>query len=131
MKYLIAVFILLSSVLVFADGESTTDVGTVFDIMTDISNWFENGLYESADSIFQRMAAWVIVWIIDAKLFMLGLGLEVAEVFIDAIGISQFLNSSFSSLDNQTANFVTYLKIPEAVNLLISAYTTRFVMGLI
>ena len=131
MRYFIAIYLLFVSMYSFANTGGSGDAGSVFDALTEITAWFSNGLYESADSIFQRIAAWVIVWMLEAKLFMLSLGLEIAELFIDALGISEVLNSAFASLDSKVANFVTYLKIPEAINILISAYTTRFVMGLI
>jgi len=131
-KYLIIVFLLFSSSFAFsAEDASSGTLGSVFDALTDITSWFSDGLYEAADNLFQRMAAWVIIWILEAKLFMLGLGIEIAELFIEALGISDLLNSAFSSLDSKVSNFVYYLKIPEAINILISAYTTRFVMSLV
>lgn len=132
MKYLIIVFLLFSSSFAFsAEDASSGTLGSVFDALTDITSWFSDGLYDAADNVFQRMAAWVIIWILEAKLFMLGLGIEIAELFIEALGISDLLNSAFSSLDSKVSNFVYYLKIPEAINILISAYTTRFVMSLV
>jgi hypothetical protein len=131
-KYLIIVFLLFSSSFAFsAEDASSGTLGSVFDALTDITSWFSDGLYDAADNVFQRMAAWVIIWILEAKLFMLGLGIEIAELFIEALGISDLLNSAFSSLDSKVSNFVYYLKIPEAINILISAYTTRFVMSLV
>ena len=132
MKYLIIVLLVFSAPFALSAEESSSDsLGSVFDALTDITNWFSDGLYEAADNVFQRMAAWVIIWILEAKLFMLGLGIDVAELFIEALGISELLNSAFSSLDSKISNFVYYLKIPEAINILISAYATRFVMDLV
>lgn len=132
MKYLIIALLVFSTPFAFsAEDASSGSLGSVFDALTDIAGWFADGLYETADNVFQRIAVWVIVWMLEAKLFMLGFGIEIAELFIEALGISEVLNDAFSSLDSKISNFIYYLRIPEAINILLSAYATRFVMGLV
>ena len=130
MKYLTAFTLVFFSAFAFSE-ESSGDLGTVFDFLSDTAEWFGNGMYHAADNLFQRIAAWVIVWMIEAKLFMLQIGMELSELFINSLGISQAINNAFNSLDSNIAALVMFLRIPEAINILLSAYTTRFVMSLI
>ncbi len=57
---------------------------------------------------------------------------EVAQEILIETQISQHMSSSWSALDGEAANLVYGLKVPEAINIILTAFVTKFglrVMG--
>jgi hypothetical protein len=64
---------------------------------------------------------------IEFKIFMLKFAWDVAKELLTSLNISPLIASAWSQLDSRVLQFITFFRIPEGINLLISAYTTRFV----
>ncbi len=63
------------------------------------------------------------------KLNGITLSFEIAESILNDLDISSHIEQSFSFIDSQTLLIANYFKIPAFIEILITAYTTRFVMG--
>ena len=63
------------------------------------------------------------------KLSGITLSFEIAESIMNDLDISSHIEQSFSFIDSQTLLIANYFKIPAFIEILITAYTTRFVMG--
>ena len=82
-------------------------------------------------SFFQSITSHVLIWWLKVKLAGVVYAWGVAQAIIVNIGISSQLNSAWSSIDSTLMSYLTVLKIPDAINVLLSAQVTRFVMGLL
>lgn len=129
----LSVFILLIlfPVFVLANDQPASAPQSVLQNLSAMLEWFDNASYEWADSILERVAAWYIVWTLDMKLFWLQLSLDISEGIVNSLGVSSEIQRYLSALDSEIANFVFWLKIPEAINAILSAYGVRIIMGMI
>lgn len=132
MKYcLLASLLMFTGIAFAADTPSESGNQSLLDNIGSIIGWFEVGSYKWADTMLERIASWVIVWWLEAKLFALQLSLSIAETFISALGISDTIQAALNGLPDKVTSFVLWLKIPEALNTIISAYGVRIVMGML
>ncbi|WP_236012346.1 DUF2523 family protein, partial [Marinobacter mangrovi] len=52
----------------------------------------------------------------------------VAKAALDQLTITDQLNQAWASLDSYILGWLTYLRVPDAVNIVLNAFVTRFVM---
>ena len=102
---------------------------SIIGFFNDVVN-FLNGMPDASDSYWERIVMWVIITYLEAKLYMLEISYEIAGSIIQSIGLSAAINSAWSNVPGDVFSVLAYLKIPEAINMLISAFITRFVMDL-
>jgi hypothetical protein len=63
------------------------------------------------------------------KLNTMALSFDIAGSILNDLDISSHIQDSFSYVDSQTLMIANYFKIPNFIELILTAYTTRFVMG--
>jgi len=129
MKYLILFFLVCPIVAFAEDGTGTG--GSIIDAISEMVSFISDGVYETADNILQRIAFWYIIWSIEAKLFFLDIAVGIAEFFVSSLGISEALDAALSAIDPKISEFIFYLRIPEAFNIILSAHVTRYIMSMI
>lgn len=102
-------------------------VNAVVTFQDEVTKFFEVDLYQ----IFTDYVAYLIIqaqvayWKI--KLSALSFSWDVAQSIISQLGISSYISSAFSSLDSDLLDVISYIKIPDFVNIIVSAVTTKFV----
>lgn len=101
-----------------------------FDLINDFIVFF-NDLPDKSDAYWERIIVWLLISYLEAKLFFLEISYEIASALIDSIGLSDAINSAWSNIPSAPRAVMTYLKIPEAINMIMSAYVTRFLLGLL
>lgn len=104
---------------------------SVIDGLNALLNFVDIGIYEYTDTYFERFSAWLIVFYLELKLWGLEFSWSIAQVILDGLDISTMLSSSWASIDSGILNILTFFKIPECLNVVVSAFTTRFVLDLI
>jgi len=127
-RYVVAILCLLPAAAFAADSSSGSSLS---DTLQTFIDFISTGIYESADTILERVAAWYIVWHLELKMFWLQMAVSVAEGFIDGIGISGLINSALGGIDSAVSGIVFYLKIPEAINMILSARVARLILDLL
>jgi hypothetical protein len=85
---------------------------------------------DNTDVFWERAIVWCLITYLEIKLYMMQVSYDLASSILDAINISGIIGSAFSSMDSSILGAVTYLRIPEAINIILSAMVTRFVMDL-
>jgi hypothetical protein len=90
-----------------------------------------NELPNKADSYWERIILWVIILWIELKVVAIDLAWTLASGILSSAGISQHIQSAWSLIPSQAASFLSYLRVPEAINLIMTSYLTRFIMGLL
>lgn len=93
----------------------------------DVYNFFHGGLYE----LLTKWTAWFIRWFVvgmfKAKIAALTFAYDVAQELITSMNLSAYLNNAYASLESRTLAALTFFRIPEAINIIISASVTKFV----
>jgi hypothetical protein len=90
-----------------------------------------NDIPAKADSYWERIILWVIILWIELKIASIDFAWSLASGFLASVGISNHIQSAWSLLPSQAAAFLSYLRVPEAINLIITSYITRFILGLL
>lgn len=109
-----------------------------FPFITDILNFFQAiwdwvyvGIYDFVKSAFVLLTKYGIQAYFASMLFAADVGFEVFSELMQDIGVSQYVQSSYASLDVKLRSALSFFGIPEAVNMIVSAIGTRFAMRFI
>lgn len=103
-------------------------------IIEAINRFFEfssSGIFDFIHSLAVQLQYYFVIWSIKAKVFFLSVSWEVAKTLLSNFGISTLLNNAWSSFDSELVSYLTLLKVPEGLNIIIQAYITKFSMRLI
>lgn len=90
-----------------------------------------NNFADNSDSFWERIILWLTITYFEIKLTVIEFSYSIASSFLDAVNISQLISQYWSSLDSSILGALSYLRIPEALNIILSALATRFVMDLL
>ncbi len=126
---LLLVALVCLPVFAFAEEDTDSTVSTI-DFFQYVADWIAEGSYQQADSILERVSVWVIVWYLEFKISAISMASSIADVVVGSFGFSELIRSSLNSLDSRTASLVFYMKIPDAMAMILSAYLTRFILEL-
>lgn len=78
-----------------------------------------------------KSAAWFVIAATQAKIEFVKFSWEVAQEVLNQLNISATINQYWSSIDSKVMGVLTFLKLPEALNLILNAHLTRYVMGIL
>lgn len=95
----------------------------------DIDDIRSTGIYEFVTKFFAEYIKWAIVGWYKFKLQGVIFAYDIATEILSSINLSEQIDKAFSSLDSQVVQIISYFRIPEALNIVFSAYTTRVVMN--
>jgi hypothetical protein len=102
-------------------------VNTLVDGFQTVSDFIQVGIYD----LLVKFTAWFIRWYMvywwQAKLAALNFSWSVAQQLMTSLNISATLNSAWGSLESRTLSMLVFFRIPDAVNLMLSAAVTKFV----
>jgi hypothetical protein len=92
-----------------------------------IVDFFDKDIYPL---ITKTVAEWIkasLIQTIEFKIWALGFSWDVAKDLLISLNISPLIASAWSSLDSKLLQFLTFFRIPDGINLLLTAWATRFV----
>ena len=91
-------------------------------------------LFTEVPSLAHRFWAWVIEWYVYATLYIklqsFKLAWGVAHVILKDISVTPAIQSSLAALPPKLAGFLIETKFIDALNIVLHAYATRFVLRL-
>ncbi len=96
-----------------------------------ISEFITSGIYDFFTEVFAELVIYLTISAIKFKIFMITFAWNSATQIIISLDLSSHIQSAFSSLDSQLLSFISFLRIPEAINIVMSAYVTRYIMSMI
>lgn len=105
--------------------------------MEFISDFFSAlwGFLDSLPVMFEDMlikaGAWIVIAATKAKIEFIGFSWDVAQEVLSQLDVSSTIETYWGQLDSQVLGVATYLKLPEAFNMIINARVTRYVMEVI
>lgn len=105
-----------------------TDIGEFFQRIWD---FFQTGIYDLITEWFAAFLVWSTVHALQFKLMMLVFAWDVAQQVLDQLNIGAALQAAWGQLDNTLLNVLTFFNIPDAINVIVSARMTRFVLNFI
>lgn len=103
----------------------------MFEFLESIATFFQVGIYEFFQEAFKYFAVTLTVWYIEMQIWGLTFAWETAQTVLSTLNVSQQIASAFSGLPAQVSQGAQFFRVPEAINLLLTAGVTRLVMSLI
>lgn len=83
------------------------------------------------DDALVKLSAWYVIWVTKAKIYFVGFAWNVAQEVINQLNISGTINQYWGSIDSKVMGALTYFRIPDALNIILNSYLTRYVMGVL
>jgi len=83
------------------------------------------------DDILVKIGAWIVIALTKAKIEFIEFAWDVAREVLNQLDVSSTIEHYWGQLDSQVLGVATYLKLPEALNMIINARVTRYVMDMI
>lgn len=104
--------------------------GDMVDGIQWLVDWFngDEGIYDFFEDLLEEAVAWMVIAKLEFMLWTLKFSWGVAKEVMFNLGIGDHIASAFSSLDSTLMGYVNFFRIPEAVNILVQAYITKFTL---
>jgi hypothetical protein len=103
-------------------------VNSIIDINQEIIDFRQTGIYHFFVEWFAELMKWFYVGWYKSKLFAITFAWDVAQEILSSLNLSDAIESAFNSLDSKLLAVVSFFRIPEGLNLILSAYVTRMVL---
>jgi len=102
-------------------------VNAVTGVGQQISDFINVGIYTLLTKFAAQLIKWYVAAMWKAKLAALVFSWGTAQELLSSLNVSSYLNTAWSSLESRTLSMLVFFRVPEAVNIIISAAATKFV----
>ncbi len=93
---------------------------------------FFGGGGDSLRDLIVEASVWIIkkvaIWKIQSQLWAIDIAWSAAKSILEDLQVFSTLTSAYSGLDDGTRNILAFFKIPQAINVILNAGVTKFVM---
>jgi len=131
MKRLFFIFVIFLPFL--AVGDTYKDAAGASQMVADSFGDIFDFFFDDVPSLLQRATAFVIVWLVKAKLYMqlefIQFSWGVAKVMLANLNIMSQITAQMSLLPVDVRQALVDMRFFDGVNLLLNAYVTKFVMN--
>lgn len=100
-------------------------------LLKSLYNWFTDDIYDFVTEAFAYAIEWIVVGALQFKIWFAQFAWDIASNIMANIGLSQAINDAFAALDIQMIAYLTFFRLPEAINILFQALVTKFTIKLI
>jgi accessory cholera enterotoxin len=100
----------------------------VIDFFNESLDFIYTGIYDfltewTAYAIIKSTIAYI-----DFKIFIIRFAWDRAKQILQQLNLSNAINNAFSSLDGNVFTVLSFLHVPETINLILMALVTKFVL---
>lgn len=103
----------------------------MFEFLQSISDFFTSGIYSFVEEAAKYLIETAIIWWIKTQIWGLTFAWEIAQGVLTSLNVSQHIAAGMSSLSSEVVAAINFFRVPEAINILLTAGVTRMVMSLI
>ncbi len=104
-------------------------INNTLDFFQQVLDFIDNQIYGFVTEVFAQFVIWSTVQMIEFKILMIGFAWDVARDIIQQLNLSSYISQAFGALDDDLFGFICFFRVPEFVNIVMSAYVTRYVMS--
>jgi len=106
-------------------------IESIFNGFDMIYTFFSTGIYDLAVWALARIIEKLTIGYFTFMLWALPFAFDTAKQIMIDLQLSVYINAAWASLDSQVLALANLMKIPESVNIIVSAYFTKFVLRFI
>ncbi|MBS1157774.1 MAG: hypothetical protein H6R15_193 [Proteobacteria bacterium] len=101
----------------------------MFEFLSFIAEWINSTIYTFVtDAITYLFSTFFILWL-KVQLFGLEFAWDIAKGVMQTIGANTALHNAWGMLPSDVAAAANFFKVPDSINLLITAGVTRLVLS--
>lgn len=116
----------------FAISDTYQDAAGTSQMIADSFNDLWTYFFDDVPNLLQKFFAWLIVWLVKAKIYIqletIKFSWGVAKVIISDLQIMSQITAQINLLPQDVRQILVDMRLFDGVNLLLTAYVTRFVM---
>lgn len=95
-------------------------------VVINMKEWADN-----TDTYWERVLVWIMIAYIELKIMLLDFASAIATTLIQSAGLTDALTNAWGGVSGDTLSVLSYLGIPDAVNIVLSAFVTRFILDML
>jgi hypothetical protein len=99
----------------------------IIDLFNTTQAFITDGIYQLLVDFTAFLIKKAVIGMIKFKIWALGFAWDVAKDLIADLNINTILNTAWGSLHPQTLSMFQFFRVPEAVQMMVSAGVTKFV----
>lgn len=80
------------------------------------------------DAMVQLVSS-IIIKMMESSVMLVKFSWDVAKQILTDLGVTQLIDHAWNSLESETLKVMKYMRIPEALDIILSARVTRFVLA--
>lgn len=103
----------------------------MFEFLQSISDFFTTGIYTFFEEAAKYFVTTLLIWWVKSQIWGISFAWEVGQSLLSAFNVSSHISSAFGALSSEVMAGITFFRVPEAVNILLSAGATRFVLNMV
>ncbi|TRW98995.1 DUF2523 family protein [Candidatus Methylobacter oryzae] len=103
--------------------------------LTEIENYIVAFWDFVTHGIYDFAVKWLANWVIYAtistitfKLWAISFAWDIAQEILSQLNITSAIQSAWSALDSRIMDAISFFRIPEAINIILTAHVTKFVL---
>lgn len=105
-------------------------IDAIIDGYNFFNDFLNSGIYTFFTEFLAVLIEYYLISVIKTKIFFVTVGWSIAKNLIANIGLSAAINSAWGGIDQTLLSYLTFFRLPEAINILLQASTTRFILAL-
>lgn len=98
---------------------------------TYINNWLESGVYTFATDAMAYFVEAAVYGYLKLLNWAIPFAWGVAKTILNDFGVNTMLDAAWNSLPNDSVSILKFFKIDDAINLILNAAVTKFVLRFI
>ncbi len=106
-------------------------IESIFNGFDMIFSFFTQGIYDFGVWAFAKIVEQITIGYFEFMLWALPFAFNTAKQIMLDLNLSAVINSAWASLDSQVLALANIMRIPDAFNVMISAYFTKYVLRFI
>lgn len=93
-----------------------------------IWDFFSKGIYDFSKEVFVILTQVLVYSWFKMQIFSLEVAYEAAQGIVSDLGVTAAVRSYYAGLPAEVASIMSFFGIPQCLNIIFSALTTRFVL---
>lgn len=103
----------------------------IVNFLNFIWEFLTSGIYQLLEDSVVYFGVKLTIWSIEFMAWSIEISWEIAQGVLTAYNVQAHLDNAWSLLPAEIANGLAFFRVPEAINNILTALTTKFVMRLI
>ena len=103
-------------------------MGQILDFLQYVWDFIASGLYDFFAAVFVILTKVAIYSWFQGLIFLLDISFTVAKEILEELGVSSAVQQSFAMLPSEVSSTLSFLGVPQGLNIVFGGLSTRFVM---